>query len=273
MLAYGQEKDLHLAICMSPGKPTLATLLLVFSCCFLSMFLLKGCSKTFQKEKTYIVAYDPTWFPLEVSQAIHQISAFSQNLLVKIGDQQELRFRARESQWDSMRRRIHIDEYQAMLTGLTPSHANQGRYVFSEPYLHLGQVLLVPEEASITKIEDIQNSVIGAARNRPRDLSYIPSPTTPVYLYDSSQEATEQMLSGRVTAVIMNGMRANAYVRGLYKGKVKVAQHLSDESLRLVVLKGGDYGFLIEEFNKGLEALRQENSYTELLEKWELLNL
>lgn len=257
---------------MGAGKPTLATLLLIFSFCFVSMCVLKGCSGRKISHSDYIVAYDPSWYPLQPGLSVHMISAFSQNLLVDVGDLKGLRFKARESQWDFMKRRLHVGEYNALMIGTRTANLSRDNFLYSKPYLQLGAVLVVPQSSALTDIDDMENQAIGLLQSRPSDLRFVQGPETQVAYFKSSQEAVEKMIQGKVAAVIMNGPRAQAYSRGFYKGRIKLIQYLSPDALRLVVLKGGDYEFLVEQFNEGLDALQAGSHYTQLLEKWELDN-
>ncbi len=91
--------------------------------------------------------------------------------------------------------------------------------------------------------------------------------------YDTASAALENLDRNVIDGVILDALKAYAYTEGFYVGRLKVASFpLTDKGLRLISRKDPKSLLLISRFNKGLEKIRKEGVYSELIEKWDLTN-
>lgn len=256
---------------MNTQRTTVLSFLYAFFICFGSTLLLKGCTAAPTEGSKYLIAYDPSWFPLELDSSLQEIGAFSEDIVDEIGQLAGLRFAPVRSQWDQMPMRLRRGDYQAILTGLSPDSRTRRNYIFSEPYLRLGPVILAPYRSGVRSLDDLSKKRVAVDRARPRDLEFLRAPGVRIVTYDELSQAVVDMVGGKLDAIIMNGLQARAFETGLYKGRVAiVSERLTDEALRLAVLKHGNYESLVEIFDKNLALLREGSEYRALIEKWDL---
>lgn len=256
---------------MNTQRTTVLSLLYIFFLCFGATLFLKSCSPGNTTKSSYIVAYDSSWYPLEADGSLAEISAFSEDLIDEIEGSSGLRFTVIQGQWDQMPLRLKRGEYHALLSSLTPNNQNRRAYIFSEPYLYLGPVILGRKGSGIKSLDDLSKQRVAVARNRPRDLEYLRLADVRIAIYDDMQKAVEDLVTSKIDAIIMKGLRARTYEKGLYAGKVEVlSEPLNQDALRLVVLKRGAYEILIDVFNQNLGSLKESKRHQELVEKWDL---
>ena len=73
--------------------------------------------------------------------------------------------------------------------------------------------------------------------------------------------------------MILPALVAYTYIKTFYANRLKVATGpLTVEGLRLIAIKDENGRILIEYFNEGLKALKENGTYDELINNWGLMN-
>jgi ABC-type amino acid transport substrate-binding protein len=223
--------------------------------------------------KTYTIARDATWFPLEFLGKSRQVAAFSDELLAAISKEQNIHFRIYSSSSSLLFPGLHAKTFQGVLSADVPRGTLLDNYVSSVPYFRFGPVLVVRKASKITQLEQLSGSAVGVLRGASLlfdeagsiDITYIP--------YDNVLVALQHLSDGVVDGVIIDAFPAYAYTNSLFADRLQVASApLTNEALRLIALKGYEGRVLIQQFDEGLEALKNNGTYTQLLKKWGLFN-
>ncbi len=231
------------------------------------LVFLAGCSST---SPNYEVAIDPTWYPLSFHKEQTSILGFSTDILMQISIQEDISFSQLNTNWDSLLEGLNSQKYKAVLSSLSPYNFNQAVYSFSDPYLPLGPVLIVPLDSSKNSIEEFSGKCIGILQGSRDSLILEKDPTIFIRSYENASSLLTDLVAENVQAALLPVLTASAYVDHLYYKKLKIATlPLNNQGLRLITLKD-KAPQLIEKFNRGLEELKKSGEYDKLLAKWNL---
>jgi polar amino acid transport system substrate-binding protein len=237
----------------------------IFFAIFL-LFCLTGCEE--KKIGPYEIAFDPIWYPLNFTQKENAISGFSTELLTAISKEERLILSLLSTNWDSLFFGLQNKQYQAVLSSLQPYNFNTNTYDFSECYLPLGPVLVLPANSPYASLSDIQGKEIGALTKSASILILESYPEILIQTYDTIPDIFNALLSGQISGALVPILSAQSYTQGSFQSELKIASSpLNEEGLRLITLKG-QAPELIKRFNKGLEKIQKQGQYKPLLEHW-----
>ena len=174
--------------------------------------------------------------------------------------------------WDSLFDGLKSKQYQAVLSSLYPYNFNQELYNFSDPFLEIGPVLVLPLQAPKLSLKDLSGKAVGILEGSPDVLLLEKDPSILIRNYISAPVALNALVSGEIEAALIPILTASSYVDHIYFKKLKIGSPpLTDEGLRLITLKG-DNVQLIEKFNQALHSLKKNGELEKLLLKWNISN-
>ncbi len=226
---------------------------------------------TVSRGKTYTIAIDPSWYPLNLQGKGPNVYAFSSELLRAISEKEGVFFEKIRMDWDNLTLGLEKGDYDGMLSSITPRGFLKKTYTFSDPFLQTGPVLVVREDEKVHSAIELAGKEIAVDSLANEALLIEKFPGVIVQYYDVIPEGLDEVLSGQLDGALINYLQATSYIRDLYQGKVKIATSpLNDAGLRLITLDGGNTE-LVDIFNQGLDKLRDDGTLDGLLTKWELL--
>lgn len=220
----------------------------------------------------YIVARDPTWYPLELMGKEKTMLAFTSDLILTIARKRKVKLEIINVSSNYLIEGLKEGDYGAVISSISPDSYNNRTFNFSDPFYTLGPVLIVPMSSTIDSINEMNSRVIAVPRNA--DLSIDITAYNGYYKpYDSLTSAFDDLYRGRIDGVILPVMQAYTYIDAFHKGRFKVVTSpLDDKGLRLVTRQTRFAEFLITEFNEGLREIIEDGTYQTLCDKWGLVN-
>jgi polar amino acid transport system substrate-binding protein len=240
---------------------------LIFSLIFSSLFV-SGCSENGKKK--YTVAVDPLWYPLDFMNQENNVLGFSTELLMTIGQNENLNIALLNTNWDTLYQGLRSGSYQGILSSLYPYNFNKSQYDFSEVYLPLGPVLILPSSTKTTTLEKMKDMDIGVLSGSASSLITEKNPNLNIHIYDKPASLVNDILSGRINGGLLPILIASSFANGSLANEIKIASKpLNEEGLRLITLKGKS-SELLKSFNKELKKLEKDGGYEKLLSKWDL---
>ncbi len=240
----------------------------VSSFLILILLTLLSCSKSSNGGRR--VGVDPYWFPLDLGSRNNNVTAFSTELLTEIGKIEKIPFVKVSAHWNDLMEGLQKDQYEAILSSMTPYIFNKSLFDFSDIYLPLGPVLVVPVQSKIQSLDDLNGKEIAVISGSTSALILEKSQGVLIRDYDSVPKALNDILIGIVDGALIDILSAVAYCRDLYQGELKIATGpLNDEGLRLIT-KHNATPNLVKGFNDGLAKMKKDGSYFKLLDKWSL---
>ncbi|GAB4231918.1 MAG: hypothetical protein Tsb0021_10460 [Chlamydiales bacterium] len=163
------------------------------------------------------------------------------------------------------------DRYEAVVTQLTPSILNRQRFLFSDPLLRLGPVLVVHQESTIRSLSQLKEKIIGIQRGSASAFDTVRFPAVIITPYENLMLALDTLSRRRIDAVIMEAIPAYVYTQSFYRDDLKIATPpLTDFGLRLMTKTNQDN--FMKLFDKGLEEIKEKGIYEDLIKKWGLFD-
>lgn len=235
---------------------------------FIILFTLFSCGSNSSGGRK--VGVDASWYPLELSDRTNNITAFSTELLAEIGKVEKIPFIKVTVNWNDLMEGLQKNNYEAILTSMPPYIFNEKLFDFSQVYLPLGPVLVVPTSSPLNSLDQLDGKEIAVISGSDSALILEKSIGVLIRYYDSVPKALNALISGTIDGALIDALSAVSYCRDLYQNELKISTPpLNDEGLRLVT-KHDAAPDLIKSFNKGLAKLKKEGSYDKLLKKWSL---
>ncbi len=218
----------------------------------------------------YRIARDPDWFPLDFIGREPNVLAFSDGVIEEVAKAEEFEISLFAAGWVSIQELLVKGRVEGIMTSIPPTPHFRRLYDFSEVYLYVGPVLVVPRETQVTSLEEMKGKMIAVLSGSPSMVVAARVPDVVIVDYLSIPLALAACARGQIDGVLMERLPALAYVRDIYHGELKVATPpLTDEGLRLAVLRGKNHD-LIDKFNRGLQEIISDGAYNDLQQKWSL---
>lgn len=216
------------------------------------------------------IGVDPSWYPLQYGSRDSNITAFSTGLLTEIGKDQNIPFVKVTVSWDVLMEGLQKGEYEGILSSMPPYIFNENQFDFSDVYLPLGPVLVVPIDSKINSLNMLQGKEIAVVLGSSYNAILEKAPGVLIRYIESIAQGLQEVIDNSVDGAIVDILTAAAYCNDLYRGQLKIATPpLNDDGLRLIT-KHEKAPDLIKGFNKGLQKLKKNGTYDSLLIKWSL---
>jgi polar amino acid transport system substrate-binding protein len=246
----------------------LTIIILMLTIIFLGGLIYTHFPKETLPPTVFRIAIDETWYPLKLYDKEQYISAFSEDLLRKIAAQQH--FSVQIDRIGSENRLGGLDngQYEGILSSLILQEENTEKYISSNPYYLLGPVLVLSKSSQIKSLKDLKGKTIGLI-NRSETIEDLEKHSSINFVYYSYNDRSKL-----IDGMILNVIPAYEYSKdGIYRDQLKIASKpLTNEGLRLIAKNNPESKKLIEKFNEGLQDIKENGIYNQLLMKWELFN-
>jgi len=217
---------------------------------------------------SYTIAVDPNWYPIDFKDKTPYVSGFTDELLLEITKNSNLRFEKVSANWDTLFSSLKNEKYDAVLSSLPPYNFNMAEYDFSNSFLDTGPVLITIPNAKLHSIEDMNQKIIGIISGS-RDIVLLQkSPDIIVRMFDNPAEMLLEVKRGAVDGALLPMISANGFINdGFHKEIMIATPPLDNQGLRLISLKGKQ-NQLQKAFNSALQKLKRKKTYQKLLKKW-----
>lgn len=222
---------------------------------------------------TYRIARDSTWYPLDLSDKGRSMVGFSNDLIMEIATRQKFNVEFFFDTYEHLMPGLDLNQYDGILSSLTPTSTIKESYDFSEPFYLLGPVLVTQNTANYTSLEQMSGKIIGIPSGSSMIFDIETFPAILIRSYDNPITALSDLNNHLIDGAILNMVYAYTYATGIFKGKLKiVTEPMTDYGLRMVTRHDPSSDHLIQMFNDGLQSLEKDGTYSHLLQKWGLFN-
>lgn len=242
-------------------------------------FVLKGQSNHMGKRKNvYTIGRDNTWYPFDLQGKNSNLTAFTNELMAAISEETKIKFQWVDTFPSTLVSGLDSQLYDAIISGMTPNAVTEQTYLFSDPIIRFGLILLVKANSHANSFEDLKGLTVGfrsgssAIYNAVReggatayDVVLIP--------YASYTKAIEALAKNQVDSILIEPLTAYAILESIYKDQIKIiSKPLTPEGLRLVTLKTEESEALLELFNEALKKLKEDGRFQLMIKKWNLFD-
>lgn len=231
---------------------------------------LMGCGQETGHYGHYSIGRDQGWFPLDLGQHTPNINAFTNALVQDIAKIENVPLEIIDINWVQLFEFLDNKEIAGVFSSLSPNVITEAKYSFSDPFLHLGPVLVVPYESEAKSLADFEGGIVAVNQFDESILIVQDFPSIIVKLYRNMALSLTELNAGKIDGVLMPNLDAHAFVPYLYPNKLKIVTGpLNNKALRLITLKEENQK-LMRTFNRGLKEVHKTSHYSELREKFKL---
>ena len=212
------------------------------------------------------VATEATFPPFEFQQA-GQLTGFDIDLMRAIGKEADLNIDFRNLPFDGIIPALQARTVEAAISGMTITAERAQAISFSRPYFRAGLAIAVREDnKTIKNFEDLKGKRIAVQIGTTGALEATKIPGAVVSQFDSAALALQELINGRVEAVV-NDKPVTLYAikqAGLRGVKV-VGELLTEEFYGIALPKNSPYLQLI---NDALGRVIESGQYDVIFRQW-----
>lgn len=221
-------------------------------------------------DQPYAVGIDTSYAPFEFQQG-GEYKGIDIELMNAIAELQGFEIELNPMNFDDIIPALEARELDIAIAGMSITEERQEIVDFSDPYYDAGLALAVTTDSTdITSLEDLEGKVVGVKNGT----------TGSKFLYDNRDEygyrissfdesptMFAEMENGYLDAVVED-YPVIAYAMSTKDLEIKIAEErLTTEQYGIAVLKG-ENDELLEQINAGLQELRDNGEYEEILNKY-----
>ncbi|BBA71827.1 basic amino acid ABC transporter substrate-binding protein [Geobacter sulfurreducens] len=219
--------------------------------------------------RTVTVATDATWPPMEMVDANKKIVGFDIDFMNAIAKEAGFAVQFKNTAWDGIFAGLGAGRYDAIISSVTITDERKKQYDFSDPYINIGQILVVPKTEKAASLAGLKGKKVGAQIGTTGAFEIKKVKGVELKNYDEIGLAFEDMAAGRIVGVVCDEPTAAHYAlqKAEYKNKFKiVGKSFTAESYGIVVKKGDKE--LLALINKGIKAVKAKKVDEQLRKKW-----
>ena len=236
----------------------------------LGMAVLTGCgaqSASTIEENVLIVGTNAEFPPFEYIGDNGEPDGFDIALIKAIGEELGMEVRIENMEFNSLVAAIG-SKIDASIAGLTVTEKRQEQVDFSDTYYEAVQSVIVPVGSDIASYADLENKTIGTQLGTTGDIIANEIAGATVQAYNKGVDAVNDLLNGRVDAVIIDTNPAEVFA-SKYEGQVVALDgsqfEFEPEFYAIALPKGSD---LVAKVNEALAALKADGTFDNLVEKY-----
>ena len=215
------------------------------------------------------IGTDATYPPMElIDEATGEIVGFDIDLLNAICAEINCVPNFVNTAWDGIFAALQQGEFDLVVSGVSITEERDKTMDFSDPYLVLGQAIMVRVEDESLTVEDFQNGGLKLASQTGTTNAQLAEELVGrenVSLYGDFSAAVIALQNSDVDGVIIDGTSASAYVQE-FAGELSVPiTGLKSDALGIVAQEGDA---IIDALNEGLAAVKASGKLDELMSKY-----
>ena len=251
-------------------KKLLASLLL--SVCALSGLAQAGMVDDVVQRGTLRVGMDPTYMPFEMTNKRGEIIGFEVDLLKAMAKAMGVKLELVSTGYDGIIPALLTDKFDMIGSGMTLTQERNLRVNFSDPFIVVGQTLLIRQELqgkikSYKDLNDAQYRITSKVGTTGEMVAKKLIAKAQYHGYDNEQEALMDVVNGKADAFIYDAPYNVVALSKAGAGKlVFLDQPFTYEPLAFG-LKKGDHDSL-NWINNFLRQIKQDGTYDRIHDKW-----
>ena len=217
------------------------------------------------KEGTLTMATNAYFPPYEYYDG-QDIIGIDADIAKAIADKMGLELKIEDMEFDSIITAVSTGKADLGLAGMTVTPDRQKNVDFSDSYATGIQSVIVKEDSTITKIDDLQGKKIGVQLSTTGDI-YVTDDfgKDSVVQYNKGNDAVMALTQGQVDAVIIDNEPAKSYVEA-NKGLKILDTEYATENYAACISK--DNAGLTKAVNKALAELKADGTLQKIVDKY-----
>ncbi|MCY1414623.1 L-cystine-binding protein FliY [compost metagenome] len=224
------------------------------------------------KSGTLRVGMDPTYMPFEMTNKRGEIIGFEVDLLKAMAKSMGVKLELVSTSYDGIIPALLTGKFDMIGSGMTLTQERNLRLNFSEPFIVVGQTLLIRKELageikSYKDLNDAKYRITSKVGTTGEMVAKKLISKAQYHGYDNEQEAVMDVVNGKADAFIYDAPYNVVAVNKAGNGKLLfLDQPFTFEPLAFG-LKKGDYDS-INFINNFLHQIRNDGTYDRIHDKW-----
>lgn len=222
-----------------------------------------------------VVGTDATYPPMEsVDAQSNQIVGFDVDVMNEIGKLANFTPEFQNTSFDTIFTALQSKQFDAVMSSVTITDERKKIVAFSEPYITVGQVIVVQNDnTTITSAEALASAQVGVQTGTTGEeaaLSVGNVPDANLRRYQTIDLAFADLANNTIDAVVVDSVPAADYSRQpQYEGKIKiVGEPFTTEDYGIAVQQGDTE--LLNAINAGIAQLKGNGTIDQLKQKYNI---
>jgi polar amino acid transport system substrate-binding protein len=217
------------------------------------------------------VGTDAAYPPFEKQEGSGEITGFDIEVIQAIAEAEGMEVRVQHTGWDGLFEAVDSGKVDAGISAITITEDRQKKYDFSDPYFEAKQLILVPKDSDVSTLGDLKGKKIGVQSGTTGEIvvqKAFGKTYEGIRGYDDTPGAIDDLVIGRVDAVVADNGVVLDYMKKLPEGKFKTIEDNSfePESYGIMVKKGNKE--VLDKINSGLKKIKEDGTFDKIYEKY-----
>ncbi len=216
------------------------------------------------------VATDASFPPMEYVDENRNIIGFDIDLLKAIGELVGFTPQFENVSWDGIFISLENGKYDMIASSVSITDERKLKFAFSDPYVNVGQVLVVPAtDSKTTKLQELAGKQVGVQIGTTGNNTADAAKVVEVRTYAEIGLAFQDLVNGNLAGVVIDSPVAADYalVNPNFKGKVLIVGDLITAEPYAYTLRM-DNTELLAKLNQGISTLRANGGLDAIKAKW-----
>ena len=241
----------------------LAAIALVLSCAAC------GAAKTnsdADAEKKLVMGTNASFPPYEFVDDNNNIVGIDAEIAAAVAEKMGYELEIKDMEFDSLITAVQSGNIDFALAGMTVTPERKESVNFSDTYATGVQVIIVPENSSIAKVEDLSGKKIGVQAGTTGDIYCTDEfGQDMVKQYKNGAEAVAALKNGQVDCVVIDNEPAKNYVKANTGLKILETAYAEEDYAAAISKENTE---LLDNFNKALKELKEAGKIAEIINKY-----
>lgn len=216
------------------------------------------------------IGLEDSFPPMEFRDNKNQVKGFDVDMATEIGKKLGVKTQIVSTDFNGIILALKSGKFDAIISGMSITDERKKQIDFSEPYVMSGQIIVAKSSnAAINKSADLKGKTVGVELGTTGEKSAGKlSGLKEVKKYDKATEALQDLLTGRLDAVIIDEPVGRYYVSSQdKKGQYKVLNEKLTSEPMGIGFKKGDKEFEAA-VQKAVNDLKKDGTLSKLSIKW-----
>ncbi|MCI1693953.1 basic amino acid ABC transporter substrate-binding protein [Aneurinibacillus aneurinilyticus] len=223
------------------------------------------------EKKVLKVGTDAAYPPFEKLGPDSKPVGFDMDIIKAVAEANGWEVQIEHAGWDPLFEDIEQGKRDIAISCITINEKRKKKYDFSDPYFDAYQLIMVPESANVTKVEDIKNMRVGVQSGTTGAAlaeKILGKGNTRLKGLDDTPSAVEELYAKRVDAVVGDNGVLTDFLKNSGKAGYKVVKdpNVVPEQYGIMVKKGNKE--LLDGINKGLKTIKENGKYDEIFKQY-----
>lgn len=218
------------------------------------------------EEKKYVVATDATYAPMEYMDKDGNIVGVDIDIVKAIAEELDIEVEFKNYGWEPLFTAVENGEVDFAVSSITITDDRKKSHDFTEPYYTANQLILVPDDSSVSKFADLKDKRVSVQINTTGHTvakELLGNTSSKIVATETMPLAILEMVNGNADAAIGD----NVVILDYKKNNPKEIKTIEDESFEkeyygLMVKKGNTE--LVDLLNEGIAKLKENGKLKEI---------